>query len=180
VTVRSVPRLLALAASLAAIAALAAAPASPAPAGTAATLTTLDAAVVAQLNRVRADHGLAPLRLDRGLTQAATAHSSEMLADGYFSHDSANGSPFSTRVRRYYGPVGHGFWSAGENLLWATGSMDAARAVAMWMASPDHRANILAPQWRDVGIAALAESDAPGAFGGATVTLITTDFGVRK
>ena len=179
-TVPSAARILALTAALTAAAALAAVPASGAPTASAATLVTLDTAVLAQLNRIRAQHDLAPLRLDAGLDEAATAHTSEMLADGYFSHDSADGSPFSKRVRRYYSPAGRSFWSAGENLLWSTGSLDAARAVAMWMSSPGHRANILSPQWRDIGIAALAETDAPGAFGGATVTLITTDFGVRR
>jgi uncharacterized protein YkwD len=172
-------RFLAALAGLAAAATLAA-PASPAPRGSAATLATLDAGVLVQLNRIRADHGLAPLRLDASLTRAAAAHTSEMLAAGYFSHDSSDGSPFSARVRRYYGPAGHAFWSAGENILWSSGSIDATGAVAMWMASPGHRANILSPQWRDVGIAALAEPDAPGTFGGAAVTLITTDFGVRR
>jgi uncharacterized protein YkwD len=180
VKVRPGTHFLAFAACLAVVAAVVAAPASPAPTGSAATLATLDTAVLAQLNRIRAQHDLAPLRLDAGLDEAATAHTSEMLADGYFSHDSADGSPFSKRVRRYYSPAGRSFWSAGENLLWSTGSLDAARAVAMWMSSPGHRANILSPQWRDIGIAALAETDAPGAFGGATVTLITTDFGVRR
>ncbi len=176
---RSLRRFLGVLAGLAAAAALLSAPASPAPQGSAATLATLQSSVVDQLNRIRAEHGLAALRVDAGLSEAAGVHTSEMLADGYFSHDSPDGSPFSTRVRRYYGPAHHTSWSVGENLLWSTGTVDAGRAVAMWMASPGHRANVLSPQWRDVGIAALAESGAPGAFGGATVTLITADFGVR-
>jgi uncharacterized protein YkwD len=176
VSTRVLPRVLALAAVLAA---LLPAQASPSSHGSAASLASLESAVLVRLNEIRAAHGLAPLRLSRDLSAAAGAHSGEMLANGYFSHDSADGSSFSGRVRRYYAPPRAGSWSVGENLLWATGTIDAGRALDLWMASPGHRANILSPRWREIGIAALAEAGAPGTFGGATVTLVTTDFGAR-
>ena len=47
------------------------------------------------------------------------------------------------------------------------------------MRSPEHRANILNPNWREIGIAAVHSDGAPGTFGGLPVTIITTDFGVR-
>ncbi len=50
----------------------------------------------------------------------------------------------------------------------------------MWMRSPEHRANILAPRWREVGIAAVHLDSAPGLFRGLPVTIVTTDFGVRR
>jgi hypothetical protein len=48
------------------------------------------------------------------------------------------------------------------------------------MADPGHRANILSPTWRQIGISAESSSDAPGIFGGEAVTVITTDFGSRN
>jgi uncharacterized protein YkwD len=47
------------------------------------------------------------------------------------------------------------------------------------MDSPEHRANILTPRWREIGISAVHVAAAPGTFQGREVTIITTDFGVR-
>jgi hypothetical protein len=47
------------------------------------------------------------------------------------------------------------------------------------MKSPEHRANLLSPTWREVGVSALHVAAAPGAFQGLDVTIVTTDFGVR-
>src|SRR5215210_7050991 len=52
------------------------------------TLAALNAGVLAELNEIRAAHGLAPLSLSRQLAAAARQHSSEMLAKGYFTHES--------------------------------------------------------------------------------------------
>jgi uncharacterized protein YkwD len=51
--------------------------------------------------------------------------------------------------------------------------------MKLWMASPEHRANILNPAWRQIGIAAVNSPSAPGTYGGHDVTVVTTDFGVR-
>lgn len=163
------------------VAAISLAPALAAPQrqGSTSTLVPLESAVLVQLNQIRVAHGLVPLKLNTSLTAAAADHSSDMLARGYFSHDSADGTPFSTRIVHYYAPYRYGFWAAGENLVWSTGTIDAARAVELWMQSPEHRENILLPRWREIGIAALYAPDAPGAFGGRAVTLVATDFGVR-
>jgi uncharacterized protein YkwD len=48
------------------------------------------------------------------------------------------------------------------------------------MNSPEHRANILTPRWREIGISAVHVASAPGTFKGLEVTIITTDFGVRR
>jgi len=132
------------------------------------------------LNMIRAEHGLAPLRLNRELTAAARSHTSEMLADGYFSHNSMDGESFWQRIERFYPSAQYRVWSVGENLLWAGRPLDAQRALAMWMASPEHRANVLGPGWRDVGIAVEYERDAPGAFGGYNAMVIAADFGARQ
>jgi uncharacterized protein YkwD len=134
--------------------------------------------ILVLLNRVRIQHGLAPLELDPTLTHAASRHTSEMLRDGYFGHDSANGASFTTRLAPYT-EGGAGRWSVAENLLWASGPLDADRAIAIWMESPEHRANILAPRWRQIGIAVIHADRAPGYYGNHGATVVTTDFGAR-
>ena len=127
------------------------------------------------MNRVRESHGLAPLGVSSSLAAAARQHSAEMVTDGYFAHDSHDGSPFWKRIQRYYGRA-----SVGENLLWVMPDVGAARAVGLWMASPEHRAVILEASWREVGIGAVHANTAPGLFLGRAVTVITTDFGARR
>ena len=88
-------------------------------------------------------------------------------------------SAFWRRIERYY-PSDAGYWSVGENLLWSSPEVDAVKALQLWMASPEHRRNILTARWREIGIAAIHTDAAPGTYGGRPVTVITTDFGVRS
>jgi len=169
-----------VAAVLVAVAALLPATASPARSGALSSLAALQTGVLAQLNRIREEHGLQPLKLDSALSAAAREHTDEMLSDGYFAHESADGQAFWKRIERYYPSSQFGYWSVGENLLWVPGSLDADAALKLWMASPEHRANILLPSWRQIGIAAEFDSGAPGVYGGSSVTVVATDFGVRR
>jgi len=139
----------------------------------------LDAGVLVQLNQIRIAHGLTPLVASKSLGEAADRHSSDMIVKGYFSHDSSTGAPFYQRIRSYYPPSSNGSWSVGENLFWSSGTVDARGALAAWMASPEHRANILNPSWREIGIGAVSSNRAPGAYADLAVTVITTDFGTR-
>ena len=141
--------------------------------------SALESSVVTQINVVRARHGLAPLRANGQLAAAADSHTRAMASRGFFSHDSADGTPFWKRVRRWYGDGGYRRWAVGENLLWSSPDVAAARAVQMWMNSPPHRRNMLSPQWREVGLSALHVSSAPGTFNGLEVTLMAADFGAR-
>ncbi len=118
--------------------------------------------MLVELNAIRRAHGLEPLRLSRPLTSAADSHSRAMGTFGFFSHSSRDGSEFWKRVKRFYGPGGHGSWSVGENLLWSTTGLDASGALKLWMASPGHRKNILTPRWREVGLSAVSVPAAPG------------------
>ena len=142
-------------------------------------MSTLEQGVLADINSLRAQHGLAPLRISSRLSSAARQHSAEMAARGYFSHDSANGSSFDRRIARYY-PMGSShYWSVGENLLWSSPDVDAGGAMTMWWNSPEHRKNMLSSRWREIGLSAVHVMTAPGTYGGREVTIVTTDFGVR-
>lgn len=141
-------------------------------------LRALEQDVLARINAQRGSRALRPLRASRGLDAAAAYHSREMGTQGFFEHESLNGAPFWKRIERFY-PMGRGTWSVGENIFWESPSSSAASTVREWMASPPHRANILAPEWRDIGIGAVHMATARGAFGGRTVTIVTADFGAR-
>jgi uncharacterized protein YkwD len=133
----------------------------------------LAAGILKQINLVRATNGLAPLTINAKLTAAAKQHSKEMILRGYFSHNSNDGSSYQKRINRYYkGKVG-------ENLLWSSPTVGAARALTMWMATPLHKAAILDRNWRAIGIGALHTSKAGGYYKGRPVTVVTTDFGLR-
>jgi uncharacterized protein YkwD len=143
-------------------------------------LTALESGVLTDINAFRQQHGLQPLRLSRSLSAAARQHSVEMAVRGYFSHTSANGTSFDRRIARYY-PVAHSrFWSVGENLLWSSPDVNAGGALEMWENSPPHRANLLTARWREIGVSAVHVAVARGTFGARPVTIVTTDFGVRR
>lgn len=143
-------------------------------------LQMLEEDILIRLNAIRSSHGLRPLALSDELRRAAGSHSRLMLADGFFAHQSSDGSPFFVRVKRYYAAAGFDQWSTGENLLYATGEVSAATAINAWLHSPSHRKNMLSPTWREVGIGALHASSAGGIFGGAPTAVITMDFGTRS
>jgi uncharacterized protein YkwD len=101
-----------------------------------------------------------------------------MASEGYFAHDSSNGSVWWKRVQRYYKAKGFRSWQVGENLVWGS-QLSAQDAIARWMKSPPHRANLLSKKWREVGLSAVSTSQAPGVFGGNEATIVTADFGAR-
>jgi uncharacterized protein YkwD len=151
-----------------------------APSRPAAALSPLETGVLAQINQVRAQHGLGALRLSTKLNAAARAHSQQMAADGYFAHESADGSAFWKRVKTFYSSSPWGYWSVGENLLWSSPDVSPPAALRMWMNSPEHRANILTARWKEIGVSAVHASAAPGVYKGLDVTIVTTEFGVRR
>ncbi|HSP71506.1 MAG TPA: CAP domain-containing protein, partial [Gaiellaceae bacterium] len=142
--------------------------------------TPLAASVLEQVNEVRRQHGLVPLKPSAKLRAAAAQHSRQMGEDGYFAHDSADGSSFWKRVERFYPSKAFGYWSVGENLLWASPDVDGPGALDLWMHSPEHRANLLAARWREIGLSAVKVHAAPGVYHGLDVTIVTADFGVRR
>jgi uncharacterized protein YkwD len=110
----------------------------------AAGLTHSESSLLREMNVVRAEHGLRPLTFDTHLQRAARAHSHEMIATGVFAHGA-----FANRMARFH--VGGSL--AGENLAWGTGyRTSAAAVVGAWLASPEHRANLLRPAFRRVGV----------------------------
>ena len=140
----------------------------------------LEQGVLTEVNALRRQHGLVPLRRSSGLAAAARQHSTEMANRGYFGHRSADGSSFDRRIGRFYPRAGYHSWAVGENLLWTEQALDAAGALAIWLKSPHHRRIILTARWREFGLGAAQVVSAPGVYSGRAVTIVTTDFGVRR
>ena len=119
------------------------------------------------MNEARQGHGLVPLRIDSRLQRTARRHSSAMLRSDRFAHGA-----FATRIRR----AGVRARRVGENLAWGVGALAQAHSIVnTWLASPEHRANLLRPGYRTVGV-----GERKGNFGGyAGAVVITTDFAGR-
>jgi uncharacterized protein YkwD len=136
-------------------------------------------ATLCLLNVERGARGLARLRAEPALDRAAGSYAREMVRGRFFDHTSPSGSTMLSRIRstRYLHDVVS--WSVAENLAWGTGSLATPRAIVRaWMHSPDHRANLLDPRFRDVGIGVAdgaPEALGPDESGGTYVT----DFGRR-
>ena len=112
--------------------------------------------VLAQVNAARAQarvcgirrYPAAPaLRWSAPLAQAALGHSEDMARHDYFDHRAPDGSNVAQRVAR----SGYSGRRIGENI--AAGQGDAAQAVAGWVASPGHCANLMDAAYTEMGAA---------------------------
>jgi uncharacterized protein YkwD len=129
------------------------------------------------VNRVRRRHGLRPVRAERHLRRAARRHAVDMAAHDFFGHVSPTGATMTTRIDRSGYLRDAGDWCLGEALAWGREDAGAPAAIlGMLMASPPHRAILLDPRFRDLGIG--VARGAPQGIGTGALT-ITLDFGGR-
>jgi uncharacterized protein YkwD len=115
--------------------------------GTPFSVETFAHQVVHLTNIQRKSQGVPPLRENEALDEASFSHAYDMSSNHYFAHDSPTGV---TPWKRMH-DAGYTFATAGENI--AAGYATAATVVDGWMKSPDHRANILNPTFRELGAA---------------------------
>lgn len=127
-------------------------------------------AVLCLVNRQRAARGLGLLRFDGRLAVAARGHSADMVARGYFAHDSPSGETLATRVQRSGYAATHPGYDVGEALAWGRQASPAVLMRAL-MRSPAHRAVLLTPGGRDVGIGLTLGAPAVGV-PGPSATLV--------
>jgi len=104
------------------------------------------AEMLAEVKAVRRKAGAPPLRLNRDLQESAQAHAEDMLARGYFAHQSPSGTTVRERARK----AGYDWRAIGENI--AEGQTSVNEVMSTWMNSPGHRKNILSPDFRDLGL----------------------------
>jgi uncharacterized protein YkwD len=131
------------------------------------------------INERRATEGLAPVRPESRLRDAAQRHSEEMVGGGYFAHDTPSGVSFIDRIVATGYTRGAGSWLVGENLVWGTQTLSTPESmVQAWMDSPTHRANLMRARFREMGIAAVRGTpyDASDPEG----ITVSSEYGVRK
>jgi len=102
--------------------------------------------VIIAINEERATEGVSPLVQNSLLTNAARGHSADMANNNFFSHTGSDGSNAGDRIIR----TGYDWITYGENI--AAGYGTAGEVVNGWMNSPGHRANILNPDFREIGV----------------------------
>jgi uncharacterized protein YkwD len=101
------------------------------------------------VNAERAAKRLPALREAPALRRAADAHARDMVARGYFEHVSPGGGTLTDRARL----AGYGGSTLGEDIGWGTEELGTPAAIVdSWMRSPPHRAVILHPRFRDIGV----------------------------
>jgi uncharacterized protein YkwD len=129
---------------------------------------TVSEAVRCLVNTQRSSRRLAPVQHAAALRRAAAAHARDMVRRTFFAHVSPSGSTLAARVRR----AGYPGSTLGENIGWGTGSLGTPDAIVdAWMKSPPHRANILHPRFRDLGVGVTLGTPAGRSAAGAVYVL---------
>jgi len=142
----------------------------PAADSTALSEAAIEEALIDRLNEERTDRGLDPLSTDEGLAAVAHGHSQDMLDREYYAHESPDGADHMDRIERGDADCEY----AGENIAqtWYdtpfqddsdtsehTSAEDvAAGLIEQWLNSPEHRENMLLPDWGRTGVG-IAVSD---------------------
>ena len=104
--------------------------------------------IIEWTNKYRADEKLKPLTKNSILAQAAGKKVDDMFSKQYFEHISPDGVSPAQLVLS----TGYNYKVTGENL--ALGDFkDEKDLVDAWMASPGHRANIMNPDYVEMGAA---------------------------
>ena len=120
---------------------------------------SLELEVVRLTNAARLEYGLPPLEMDLSLMMAARFKSQSMFDLQYFSHMSPVYGAFGS-IPAIFGASGN----LGENIALANGA-NAGLLFDIWMDSPEHRVNILSPDWTVIGV---------GEFGGRASQLFSS------
>ncbi len=102
--------------------------------------------VIDLVNVEREARGLHPLAYDYSLAAAARDHSEDMGVQDYFSHTSLDGRTVGDRLTE----AGYSYNTYGENI--AAGQPTPEVVIDSWMSSSGHRANILNPNFCDIGV----------------------------
>ena len=101
---------------------------------------------LATANSTRRAVGAVPLQLDLRVVAAASGHSAHQAQTQKMSHTGSGGSDAGQRLTA----AGYSWTTWGENV--AVGQANCDAVLAGWLASPTHRANILNPSFRHIGI----------------------------
>lgn len=129
------------------------------------TATVIQSEIIALTNERRADYSVSAVKEDTLLNQSAQAKADEMAALGYFAHE----SPTGKKAWELIEDSGYAYQFAGENL--AVRFVDSKDVLNGWMNSPSHRANIIKPNYTDIGVGV-----AQGMYKGEPATFVVQHF----
>lgn len=105
-------------------------------------------------NEARRKHHLSTLVPDDTLTATARAHSDDMMRRDFFDHVNPDGMTPKERFAKHSMPAAR----VGENIMKGSrhdpsdAKLMARLMVDGWMTSPEHRANILNPDYTHLGV----------------------------
>jgi uncharacterized protein YkwD len=143
-------------------------------------LDRVEDAVLCLLNRERTAARRPSLERASKLDRSARFHSAEMVRFHFLGHEAEGRPTLLARVR------GYGYFNGASDGLYAenvgagpTSNGTAGALMEAWMQSPAHRANLLYPSFREVGIAAVPAPADRAFFADFPSTVYTTDFGRR-
>ena len=125
--------------------------------------------IISLTNVARAGTGLQPVVYNGQLASAAQNKANDMALNEYFAHTSPAGVTPWYWVRS----AGYTYTYAGENL--AVHFSEAEDVTAGWMASPSHRANILEPRFKEIGVGV-----SYGRYQDYSTTFVVQMFGVNE
>src|SRR3972149_8442971 len=120
-------------------------------------------------NQARTDNGLPALSENSQLAEAASRKADDMFAKNYWAHNSPDG----TTPWFFIKSAGYEYIYAGENL--ARGFNNSKDVVDAWLASSEHRANVLSGNYKDIGFSVKA-----GKLNGEDTLLVVEEFGSRN
>jgi hypothetical protein len=98
-------------------------------------------------NQQRQNNNLPPLTDNSELDQAAANKAADMFSKDYWAHNAPDGTTPWVFIKN----TGYNYIYAGENL--ARGFNSASDVINAWMNSPEHRQNVLSPNYQNVGFA---------------------------
>lgn len=120
-----------------------------------------------QTNEARQQARVSPLELNDNLNNAAYLKAQDMFSNQYWSHT----SPSGVEPWKWFGDAKYKYGEAGENL--AKGFYSTSAVMTAWLNSPDHKGNIINPNYQDVGFAIMT-----GEFNGKSTTIIVAMYGL--
>jgi uncharacterized protein YkwD len=100
------------------------------------------------INDYRSANKRPPLSLHDQLGVAAERHSQDQANRDRGGHTGSDGSDAGQRITR----AGYDWRFWGENVFWSKPDGSAQAAFAWWKNSPDHNANMLSPNFTEIGI----------------------------
>lgn len=124
--------------------------------------------LLANTNAERLAKNESKLTINAELSAAAQAKANDMVKHNYWSHVTPDG----VQPWQFIENQGYEYQDAGENLAYGFGSSSAV--LKAWMASPEHRANILKADYENIGFGI---ANSPDFNGSGPQTLVVAMYG---